>query len=50
MVVDTFKKWVKAFKGEDELTAFNLAAVTESLDIIKELDDQNVGGPYAFPM
>ena len=44
MAVDTFKRWLEAFKGEDELTAFNLAVVAEGLDIIKDLNDQNVGG------
>ena len=44
MAVDTFQKWLAAFKDEDDLTAFNLAVVAEGLDIIKELDDLNVGG------
>ena len=44
MVVDTFKRWRAAFGSENELTAFNLATVAEGLDIIKELNDQNVGG------
>jgi len=41
---DRFKERLKAFAGEGELTAFNLAVVAEGLDIIKELNDQNVGG------
>ena len=44
MAVDTFKHWLKAFSNQADLTAFNLAAVAEGLDIIKELNDQNIGG------
>ncbi|MCK4849773.1 MAG: hypothetical protein KAT11_00405 [Phycisphaerae bacterium] len=44
MAIDTFKQWLAAFGDEDELTAFNLAVVAEGLDIIKDLNDQNVGG------
>ena len=44
MAIDTFKQWLAAFSDEDDLTAFNLAVVAEGLDIIKDLNDQNVGG------
>ena len=44
MAIDSFEKWLAAFGDEDELTAFNLAVVAEGLDIIKDLNDQNVGG------
>ena len=44
MAIDTFKQWLTLFGSEDELTAFNLAAVAEGLDIIKELNDKNIGG------
>ncbi len=44
MPADRFKERLKAFAGEGEMTAFNLAVVAEALDIIKELNDQNVGG------
>ena len=39
-----FRGRLRAFRAEGELTAFNLAVVAEALDIIKELNDQNVGG------
>jgi len=35
---------LKAFAGEGELTAVNLALVAEALDLIKELSDKNIGG------
>ncbi len=44
MPQDRFEPRLRAFAGEGELTAFNLAVVAEGLDIIKELNDQNVGG------
>ena len=44
MAVDTFKRWLAAFADEGKLMSFNLAVVAEGLDIIKELNDQNVGG------
>ena len=44
MAVDTFKRWAAAFSDEGDLPSFNLAVVAEGLDIIKELNDQNIGG------
>jgi len=44
MPEDRFEERLKAFADEGELTAFNPAVVAEGLDIIKELNDQNVGG------
>ena len=44
MPEDRFEERLAVFAGEGELTAFNLAVVAEGLDIIKELNDQNVGG------
>ena len=44
MPEDRFRQRLAAFASEGELTAFNLAAIAEGVDIIKELSDQNVGG------
>jgi len=44
MAEDLFKKRLKNFAAEGELTAFNLACVAEALDTIAELNEQNVGG------
>lgn len=41
---DLFEARLGNFAAEGELTAFNLAAVSEALDTITELNDQNVGG------
>ena len=40
----SFKKRLEIFAEEGELAAFNLAMVAEGLDIIKTLNEQNVGG------
>ena len=44
MPQDKFEQRLKAFASEGELTAFNLTVVAEGLDLIRELNEQNVGG------
>ena len=44
MPQDRFKQRLKAFQSEGDLTALNLAMVAEGLDIIRTLNEQNVGG------
>ncbi len=39
-----FEERLEKFADEGELSAFDLACVAESLDKIKELSDENVGG------
>ena len=41
---DIFEEMRASLSTEGELTAFNLAAVAEALEIIAELNEQNVGG------
>jgi fructose-1,6-bisphosphatase/inositol monophosphatase family enzyme len=41
---DLFEQRIGSFKGEGELTAFNLAAVAEALDTVAALSEQNTGG------
>lgn len=38
-----FKARMKQWRGEGELTAFNLACVAEAMDTVKALSDQNTG-------
>jgi len=41
---DTFRKALDSFSTEGELSAFNLAAVAEALDIVADLSERNIGG------
>ncbi|MCM8758380.1 MAG: hypothetical protein NC906_01220, partial [Candidatus Omnitrophica bacterium] len=38
-----FKKRLENFSDKDEILAFNLALVSEGLEIVKELSDKNIG-------
>ncbi|MCM8816393.1 MAG: hypothetical protein NC913_02640 [Candidatus Omnitrophica bacterium] len=38
-----FKKRLENFSDKDEILAFNLAMVSEGLEIVKELSDKNIG-------
>ena len=41
---DLFEERLASFSNEGDLSAFNLAAVAEALDIIAQLKEQNIGG------
>ncbi len=38
-----FKKRLENFSDKDEILAFNLAMVSEGLEIVKDLSDKNIG-------
>jgi len=38
-----FARRLGNFRGEGDLTAFNLACLTEGLDVVKDMSDRNVG-------